>query len=217
MTLRGFFAAIVVGAVAMTAPAVADSVVRFARNADRVDGIDAVRPHVQKRAGKLVATNAKGRLPKAVIGTAPNAQRLGRHAAADYALTCLPGVVVGSALVPADLGPTRTRVDAWQYVRSSNGGEIGCTLQNFLEARRISTGVYQVAFVAGRICDGGPPPQTYHTLVTVKSDEPLTASSQTVCDDGDWPVEEVRIFDSAGAPRDAAFTVALLTHAASLP
>lgn len=217
MTVKGFVAAATLVAVGTTAPAVAHSVVRFARNADHVDGIDAVRAHAGERAGKLVATNGRGRLPKAVIGTAPNAQRLGHHAAADYALTCLPGVVVGSAFVPADLGSTRTRVDAWQYVRSSNGGEIGCTLQNFLEARRTATGVYQVAFVTGRICDGGPPPQTYQTLVTVKSEEPLIATSRTVCDDGDWPVEEVRVFDSTGAPRDAAFTVTLLTHTAPLP
>lgn len=211
--VKGLISAAVVIAVAVSAPAVADGVVRFARNADRVDNIDAVRAHAEERAGKLVATNREGRLPRAVVGTAPNAQKLGRHAPEDYAQTCLPGVIVGSALVPGDIGPTRTRVDAWQYVRS----HFGCSLQNFLEARRIATGVYQVAFVTGRICDGGPPPQTYHTLVTVKSAEALTATSQTVCDDGDWPVEEVRIFDQAGAPRDAPFTVALLTHTQSLP
>jgi hypothetical protein len=215
--VRTFVASALLAAAAVSAPAVADEIVRFARNAGRVDNLSAVPAHGKHRAGKLVATNDEGRFPTAVLGTAPNARRLGRHLPADYAQTCLEGVIVGSALVPGDLGPTDTRIAAWQYVKSIGSGHVGCTLQDFLEARRVETGVYRVSFVTGTTCDGGQPPQTYRTLVTVKSPEPLMSSSQTVCDDDEFPVEEVRIFDPAGAPTDATFTIALLSHTAPLP
>ena len=217
MRVKAFVATALLMAAAVSAPAVADKIVRFARNAGRVDNLSAVPAHGKHRAGKLVATNDEGRFPTAVLGTAPNARRLGRHLPADYAQTCLEGVVVGSALVPGDLGPTDTRVAAWQYVKSLGSGQVGCTLQDFLEARRVGTGVYRVSFVTGRICDGGQPPQIYHTLVTVKSPEPSMSTSQTVCDVDDFPVEEVRIFDATGAPMDATFTIALLSHTVSLP
>lgn len=217
MTNRSFVIGVVFVAVAASAPAIADGVVGFARNAGRVDNLDAVAAGEKNRAGKLVATNGKGKLPSGAIGTAPNARRLGNHVPADYAQTCLPGVVVGSALVPGDVAGSYARVDAWQYVRSPYQGNFRCTLQEFLEARRTSAGVYQVAFVTGRMCNAGEPERIYQTVVTVKSAESLTATAQTTCDQDGRPVEEVRIVDAAGVPRDATFTIALLSHTASLP
>ena len=63
-----------------SAPAIAESVADYARNSGKVDGIDAVRAGArpQRRAGKLVATNALGYLPADVVGTVPNARRVGR-------------------------------------------------------------------------------------------------------------------------------------------
>lgn len=217
MTNRSFVTAVVLVAVAASAPAVADSVVNFARNAGRVDSFDAVGADDDDRAGKLVATNRKGKFPSGAIATAPNARRLGHHVPADYAQTCLPGVVVGSALVPADVSGSYTRVEAWQYVKASYQGNVRCTLQEFLEARRTGPGVYQVAFVTGRMCNAGQPERIYQTVVTVKSADPLSATAQTTCDPDGRPVEEVRIVDATGVPRDATFTIALLSHTASLP
>lgn len=63
-----------------SAPAVADGVAEYARNAGKVDGIDAVRAAAPagRRAGKLVATNQLGHLPPRVVGTAPNSRRVGK-------------------------------------------------------------------------------------------------------------------------------------------
>jgi hypothetical protein len=60
------------------APALAGSVVNYARNADKVDGKHAVgaAASIATRAGKLVATNAAGRLPNDIIAKAPDAEQL---------------------------------------------------------------------------------------------------------------------------------------------
>jgi hypothetical protein len=59
-------------------PALAGSVVSYARNADKVDGKHAVgfSASIAGRAGKLVATNAAGRLPNDIIAKAPDADQL---------------------------------------------------------------------------------------------------------------------------------------------
>ncbi|HET7691365.1 MAG TPA: hypothetical protein VFK41_13355 [Nocardioidaceae bacterium] len=64
-------------AAAAGGPAIARAIVP---NADKVDGLDAVKSTatVKARKGKLVATSAKtGRLPNNIIAMAPNAARLG--------------------------------------------------------------------------------------------------------------------------------------------
>jgi hypothetical protein len=60
------------------APALAGSVVDFARNADKVDGKHAVgfSASIAGRAGKLVATNAAGRLPNNIIAKAADPDQL---------------------------------------------------------------------------------------------------------------------------------------------
>jgi hypothetical protein len=70
--------AFVTAAVTAGGPAVAASIVDYARNADKVDGRHAVGAGTSaaNRAGKLVATNGDGRLPNGIITKAPDANRL---------------------------------------------------------------------------------------------------------------------------------------------
>jgi hypothetical protein len=71
------------------APAIGAAVVRYARNAGKVDGKHAVSSGATraKRKGKLVATSRRtGRLPNNIIAKAPNAARLGGKKASRYAL-----------------------------------------------------------------------------------------------------------------------------------
>ena len=72
-----------------SAPAIGAAVVRFARNAGKVDGKSAVSYGASrdKRKGKLVATNRRsGRLPNNIISKAPNAAKLGGKKASRYSL-----------------------------------------------------------------------------------------------------------------------------------
>lgn len=103
-----------VAAVTAGGPAVAGSVVDFAKNAGTVDGLSAVRAGAPAAAqkGRLVATNATtGTLPASVIGTAPDAARLGGVPVAGFA----PSVVdardypmLGKTLTPVCRTPLLT-------------------------------------------------------------------------------------------------------------
>lgn len=70
--------AMVTAAVTAGSPAVAGVIADYARDADRVDGKDAVRASAshEERAGNLVATNRYGYLPNTIIHMAQNADRL---------------------------------------------------------------------------------------------------------------------------------------------
>jgi hypothetical protein len=207
--------ALLAAAAGVTAPATARSVVDYARNADKVDGRHAVgaRVSVAERRNKLVATNKKGYLPNNIIRKAPNASRLGGRPSSSYLTSCDEGVVVAAGTVSEEVDATYTAVDGYQYVRALGS----CEIQSF-DAKRVGPGIYQVRFVNGITCAGEQSPSSrYTTVVTVKSPLPLFASSETVCDADGRIVEEVRVFDADGAPEDAAFTIALMTHVAALP
>lgn len=78
-----------------------------AKNAHKVDGKHAVSAGapVAKRKGKLVATNASGRLPNNIIAKAPDAARLGGFTHAQTSAMTIPPQGVGSsgaAIVGAD-------------------------------------------------------------------------------------------------------------------
>jgi hypothetical protein len=77
---HGTTALVAASVAALTAggPAVAGSIVDFARNSDKVDGKHAVGAGASapERAGKLVATNSAGRLPNNIIAQAPDSQKL---------------------------------------------------------------------------------------------------------------------------------------------
>jgi hypothetical protein len=124
-------------AVITCAPAVAGSVVRFARNADKVDGKHAVSAgaSVAKRKGKLVATSSvTGRLPNDIIAKARDAEKLDGLDSGSFALSDFlksPGQINQSvnpvdwtklAGVPADLadGADDYGPRAWAHV-ASNG------------------------------------------------------------------------------------------------
>ena len=72
-------AGIVASALTAGGPAVAGSIVDYAKNTDKVDGKHAVASSatVANRANKLVATNSDGRLPNNIVAKAPDAAKLG--------------------------------------------------------------------------------------------------------------------------------------------
>jgi hypothetical protein len=84
---RTVAAAALTAIVVSGAPAVAGSIVRFARNAHMVDGKHAVGAgaSLKQRRGKLVATGRSGRLPNNIIAKAPNASRLDGRDSSAYA------------------------------------------------------------------------------------------------------------------------------------
>ena len=85
-----FTTALVTATVTVGAPAVADAVVRYARNADKVDGKHAVPASAStaERKGKLVATSGTtGRLPNNIIGKAADEDKLDGRDSYRYALT----------------------------------------------------------------------------------------------------------------------------------
>src|SRR5438445_4181410 len=91
--------ALVLGtAVAVTAaPAVARTMVQFARNAGHVDGFSAVgaRASASERAGRLVATDTHGYLPNDIIQQAPDSKALGSVPASAYEQICGEGTIAG--------------------------------------------------------------------------------------------------------------------------
>lgn len=65
-------------AITAVAPAVAETIADYAKNAGKVDDRSAVGAGatIAKRSGKLVATDAEGRLPDNIIRKAPDSERL---------------------------------------------------------------------------------------------------------------------------------------------
>jgi hypothetical protein len=79
--------AMAVAMVTAGGPALARTVVDFAKNAGKVDGKKAVGANssIHHRKGKLVATSkTTGRLPNNIIAKAPNAAKLSGHPASDF-------------------------------------------------------------------------------------------------------------------------------------
>ena len=84
-------------ALGLSAPAIGHGVhAQFAHNADKVDGKHAVgaKASINKRKGKLVATNKVGRLPNNIIRKAPNSAKLGGFTAAQ--MRSMPLLVQGA-------------------------------------------------------------------------------------------------------------------------
>jgi hypothetical protein len=84
-----------------------------ANNADKVDGRHAVGPKAatDARAGRLVATDGKGRLPLWAMTTAPDAARLGGVPARNLASQSIPpqSAFVSSGASMSTLGPVLPR------------------------------------------------------------------------------------------------------------
>lgn len=215
--------------VAAAAPAAARTVAdfaRFARNSHRVDGLHAVPADasVEKRAGRLVATDEGGHLPEDIITRAPDAARLGTRVPAEYEeTTCEVGVMTGRALVPKAIGSSYESVTGTTYRDTTpppipGNPEQGCITLG-VQARRVAPGVYHVDFLPQFSNMTSPcSAPTWETVVTPKSGaEPVVATTATICDERPQVVEEVRLFNLAGAPRDAAFTIVLLSDLPVVP
>lgn len=208
--------AAVTAAVATGGPVVARTIADFARNADKVDERHAVGPRasLEKRAGRLVATNRKGFLPNDIIRKAPaagKADRLGRFGPSAFVHRCQAGALRGHASIPAELGSDFERVSGFATTfggplspagHSCHGGEA--------TARRVAVGIYdaRLAFI-GWSCDEPMPPAIVTALVTVQSAEPRLATHEPICEDNKVHVR-VRIFDLNGTPQDTPFSVAVL-------
>jgi hypothetical protein len=208
MRTRAVAIAVGVIAAAVIAPAAADQVVRFARNADKVDGRHAVgaRASQEKRAGRLVATNRTGRLPNNIIRRAPNSRLLAGRTGGNYEETVCEVGTPAWAFVSSD--GTARGVAHYQV----SPGDFPCERRE-VTAQRIDTGFYQVRFNGTLFCQTADVPQLT-TLVTIKSATavPLAANTWSVCLSGEGEiVEEVRIVDPNGEPQDAAFVIELVS------
>jgi hypothetical protein len=208
--------------VVTAAPAVARTVVDFARNAGHVDGfraVDADTP-ATKRGGAIVATDEHGHLPNDIIRRAPDSAELGGLPPDWYQQVCDVGTIAGFAQVPGDIGSQWTVVDGYgrsvfSIGASRSGGPSTCRPEQSL-ARRISTGVYQVSLNSSLAwaCTFSEYPrqgQALPALLTVTSSAQLVATYTTLCDSNDKGfVEQVRIAKPDGTPIDADFTLAAL-------
>lgn len=212
-------------------PAIARSVADFARNAGRLDGHKAVpsgscptprpypysKPTCPERSRKLLVTNRDGFLADNVIQDAPDAAQLGGYGPERYVMECGDNAIAGFAQVPSDVGPDWAQVRGFGFTSASGGpvGEDGKPLIDSCSgtsafAKRISTGVYQVAVYAHAGCNyqSPLPNSTIPAQVTVNDTRNLNATYVTVsCDQDKGPIEEVHIYDDAGSPTDASFTL----------
>ncbi len=197
-------------------PAIAVTVVRYARNADRVDGFHAVAPSVARseRAGKVVATNRRGRFPNGVIRTAPNAAELGGRPPAAYEPTPCAANVAAHALVPANASSGDAVGIAFVHEFAGNDDRgrpvFGCDERDVTVAHA-ATGTYEIDFGGAARCLGGDTPAQMRASVTVKREagEPLVANTISVCA-GEVMLERVRVVDVDGTPTDASFVITLL-------
>ena len=203
---------IAVALLAISVPAVADGWVRRARNADKVDGLHAVRStrSPEERAKKLVAANASGHLPNNIIRKAPDALRLGGYYADSYQRECQRGTTGGYADV--DVAGTDFIPVGGYVLTLQIGGPPppprqppfeSCAVSS-PEARRVSEGVYELRLGSQGVCGGTP------LSVTPKGGVPLMVSYE-MSDDCplDGVVATVRINDVNG-PADSRFTVSIL-------
>lgn len=147
---------LVAGLVVATGPSLADAA-KAKIDADTVDGKHAVgaRTSPAKRAGKLVATDKKGRLPDDIIAKAPNADRLGGVSAGQYVTRGELDGRASSRLVAVGLmGSTGSLSDA-----HTSGPVTGS---------RISTGLYSLQLPGLRPgCTGDQPVFTGAAFVGV--------------------------------------------------
>jgi hypothetical protein len=218
--------AMATAAVTATAPAVARSVVDFARNAGKVDGYRA-RAFTDKpneRRTSLVSTDDSGYLPSNIIGSiAPVAEDshhfegLGKDA---YVQQCMTGALLGEALVPSDMSSDPTAVHGFstQYGGPPSGGAGGgpCHIGE-ARAQHVSTGIYRV-YLALIGCSSYVTRPVAGVLLSIEGEagQDLHATYKDACEPDGWI--EVHIFDGLGAPQDASFTIALLqNHGAPIP
>jgi hypothetical protein len=158
--LRSAVVSAVVALLIAGTPAVGAALVRFAHNADMVDGRHAVGAKAARaaRAGKIVATGKTGLLPNNIIAVAPNAARLGGKRAAKYALRSAlsaPGTINQSINpvhwsrlrgVPAAFADGRDAIGPFAYAHISDAGDVDGAALNVasddVERPGNQTGIY---------------------------------------------------------------------------
>lgn len=213
-------ALVIVVVLSGSVPAVARAIADYARNSDRVDGIHAVdaRTPPSDRAGKLIATNGRGRLPDHIVRRvrrADNADTVDNYDSARLIKSCQPGAVTGFATVPAGLSSGWTEVTGFGTIRGIGGpppppGYPGDSCSSTSpQARRPATGTYEVdPFREPFLCEVISTPPDAAT-VSVRDTRPLFATYERRCTE-EGILFTVRVFDDAGTPVDAAFTLTLL-------
>jgi hypothetical protein len=135
---------------------VAARAVYDASNAHRVDGKHAVGAGAStaRRAGKLVATNSKGRLPNNIIGRAPNSARLGglepEQLRTQWLSVTRQGTVYGTS--PGASAVTVTHPAAGTYcvsapgiIRASVSGTVQSDLNGFEDLTMTVTSLYNTS------------------------------------------------------------------------
>ena len=199
-------------------PAVARSVVDYARNADKVDGRHAVGSSASSgtRAGKLVATNSEGRLPNYIVrrvASADNAGTLDGLDSAAFKRLC-DGIAAFASVGP-NVGADYSPILGHQGAADSCAGTV--------EAKRVDTGIYRVRFkgLVTQVCDVLNVIPTPATLVSVSGPRDLFGTYEWIGEPNEeecrgsmfnrysLPVQ-VTITDRLGAHTDALFTVAVL-------
>ncbi len=209
---------------AVVMPDVASSVIRYAKNADRVDGFHAVGAGAQRQARRLVATNRSGHLPEAIVAHAQNARRLGGYPHDRYVTTCERGSVAGYAHVDAGVGADWTEVTGYGTMFAAGGpppagdapANEECTFSP-ASARRVAPGTYQVALSDDVAGCGDFDVAEPAAVITVNDARALFASYEGACDEEKGIIETVRIFDNGGVPTDAAFTITILAPPRVIP
>lgn len=208
--------AFIVAAITAGGPVVAGTIADFARDAHKVDGRHAVgaRASSQKRAGKLVATNDKGRLPNNIIrkaSAARDADRVGGFGPTALVHGCQAGALRGRAHIPTTVGTEFERVSGFS---TTYGGPVdldgnSCHIGE-ATARRVALGTYDVRLaLEAWTCTEPMPTDIVTALVSVQSAQPMVATYEPLCESNGVYVR-VRIADLSGVAQDAPFSVALL-------
>lgn len=203
-----FLCGLLAGAALVGGPAVARVIADYARNAERVDGFSAVGFGSEHRAGKVVATDDRGRLPDNIIRHAPDAARLGGRAARAYQLKC--STTGGYASVPANLGTDWRTIEGYGLTVITGGVPASrrvCAASE-AKARRTGVGVVEVALIDDALCP--PWPEQPAAAVSVSDARALIATvTPGGCDEELGPIYVIRTFDAEGVPTDAPATILL--------
>jgi hypothetical protein len=166
----------------LTAPSAA-SVVQRVVNADKVDGLHAVKASTPeaKRKGVLVATSPKtGTLPRSVVGKAPDAARLGGSPLEQVRMQWVSFDEAGNVVQnsPGAAGITVTKPAAGTYclptgsiLRGSVSGAIQSDLNGFEDIALVITSLYNTSACPGDI-------RIYTAKAGVLEDSPFTLTFQ---------------------------------------
>lgn len=218
-------------------PAVARSVVKFARNAGHVDGISAirgesciggsefVRPDCSDRARKLLAANDDGYLPNDVIRRAKDSSKLGGTEAGRFVQRCQGGasgyanVLEGTPTEWTPVAQGFGEVHEYGGPPRKDTGQASidrCTLTG-VAARHRSTGVYEIApFATFDSCASAlSQSNTIPAVATVEGDRPLLVTYEPLdgCDSEQGLVARIHIYTPDGQPADASFSITFLEPA----